>query len=82
MTDSTAQHPQSGTDSGIRVLTAGVTAEEVAAVTVVVEAAVAAELESIHDEPAIAPSAWSHSQRALRQPLQPGRHAWRSFGGA
>lgn len=82
MTDSTVQHPQSGTESGIRVLTAGVTPEEVAAVMVVVEAAVAAELEALHDEPAIAPSAWDRSQRGLRQPLQPGRHAWRSFGGA
>ena len=70
-----------GTDSRIRVLSAGLSPEEVAAVTVVVEAAVAAELEVLHDEPMIAPSAWSRSQRSMRQELHPGRHEWRAFGG-
>jgi hypothetical protein len=77
VTDSTEPAP----DSGIRVLSTGVSAEEVAAVTVVVEAAVAAEFEQLHDAPAIAPSAWSRSQRGLRSELHPGRHEWRAFGG-
>ncbi|TAJ50108.1 MAG: hypothetical protein EPO52_00645 [Herbiconiux sp.] len=72
-TDSAASEP------AIRVVTRGLSAEEIAAVSVVVDAAVEAELDELHSEVHIEPSAWERSQRSLRTPLQPGAGAWRSF---
>jgi len=72
-TDSAASEP------AIRVLSRGLSAEEIAAVTAVVDAAVASELEELHAEVHTEPSAWERSQRSLRTPLQPGAGAWRSF---
>jgi len=72
-TDNTASEP------AIRVLSRGLSAEEIAAVTAVVDAAVESELDELHGEVHIEPSAWERSQRALRTPLQPGAGAWRSF---
>jgi hypothetical protein len=63
----------------IRVLTAGVSAGELAAVTAVIEAAVDEEIEQLRAEVQIGPSAWEQSQRALRAPLHPGPGAWRGF---
>ncbi|GAA2242502.1 hypothetical protein N1031_14515 [Herbiconiux moechotypicola] len=65
----------------IRVLTRSVTAEELAAVTAVVQAAVGDELDSLQHEVRIGPSAWDRSSRALRAPLRPGPDAWRGFSG-
>jgi hypothetical protein len=63
----------------IRVITRSVTPEELAAVTAVVQAAVADELESLHAGVHIGPSAWERSQRTLRTPLHPAPGAWRGF---
>lgn len=66
----------------IRILSGGVTPEEVAAVTAVLTAAIAeAEAASRDARPAAGPDAWARTQRALRTPLQPGPGAWRSFSG-
>jgi hypothetical protein len=62
-----------------RVVTRGLDAGELAAVTVVVEAAVQQELEQLHSEPTTATTAWQRSQRSLRTPLHPGPGVWRSF---
>lgn len=66
-------------EPSIRVLSTGLSPEEVAAVTAVIEAAIEEELDAQHDEAPAAPSAWERSQRALREPLHPGPGAWRSF---
>ena len=55
------------------------TAEEVAAVTAVLQASLAelaAEQELLS---AAGPTAWQRSQRQLRSPLHPGQGAWRGF---
>jgi len=62
-----------------RVVTRGLDAGELAAVTVVVEAAVQQELEQLHSEPTTSTTAWQRSQRSLRTPLHPGPGVWRSF---
>ncbi len=67
-------------EPALTVLTAGVSPEELAAVTAVVDAAVAEELAELHDDVQIGPSVWERSQRALRTPLQPGPGAWQSYG--
>ncbi|MGA1835597.1 acyl-CoA carboxylase subunit epsilon [Herbiconiux sp. 11R-BC] len=78
MNDST---PTSPSEPAIRVLSANLTPEELAAVTAVIDAAVAEELAEVLDEVQIGPSAWERSQRALRTPLHPGPGEWRSFAG-
>jgi hypothetical protein len=63
----------------ISVVSGSPTAEELAAVTVVLEAM----LDELEDSAALAAgprvSAWQRSQRTLRKPLHPGYGAWRSF---
>jgi hypothetical protein len=78
VTDSTATPPP---EQGIRVMSQGLSAEEIAAVTAVIEANVEDELAALHDEVTIGPSAWEKTQRPLRSPLHPGVHEWRSFSG-
>jgi len=66
----------------IRIVTRGVTPEEVAAVTAVLTAAMAeAEAAARDARPETGPDAWARSQRSLRTPLTPGVGAWRSFTG-
>jgi hypothetical protein len=66
----------------IRIVTRGVTPEEVAAVTAVLTAAMAeAEAAARDARPEAGPDAWARSQRSLRTPLTPGVGAWRSFTG-
>ena len=75
-TDPTAAEPP------IRVLSRSLSAEELAAVTVVVDAAVAEELDELHSsELPTEPSAWERSQRSLRGPVHPDAGAWRAFSG-
>jgi hypothetical protein len=71
----------SAEEPALRVLTPGISPEELAAVTAVVEAAVAEELAELHDDVQIGPSAWERSQRSMRGPIHPGASAWRSFSG-
>ena len=64
----------------IQFVTRGVTPEEIAAVTAVLTAAAAEQqAASRAARSTTGPDAWERSQRALRQPLQPGTGAWRSF---
>ena len=65
----------------IRVISAGATPEEIAAVTVVVTQALAEFAEEMGAEARPGVSAWQRSQRQLRSPLSPGAGAWRSFSG-
>ena len=66
----------------IRIVTRGVTPEEVAAVTAVLTAAMAeAEAAARDARPETGPDAWTRSQRVMRTPLTPGVGAWRSFTG-
>lgn len=76
MTESTDTAPAA---EPIRVLSTGLSAGELAAVTAVLEAAVEEELEGLHGEVSTGPDAWERSQRVLRTPLQPGPGAWRGF---
>jgi hypothetical protein len=71
--------PTSAPEPGIRVLSRGISAEELAAVTAVIEAAVEDELSELASDPQIGPSAWERSQRSLRTPLHPAAGAWRGF---
>ena len=61
------------------MISSSVSAVELAAVTAVIEAAVEEELDELHSDVRIGPSAWERSQRGLRGPLQRGEGAWRSF---
>ena len=68
-------------DTPLQVVSANLSAAELAAVTAVIEAAVEEELDELHSDVRIEPSAWERSQRAPRSPLVPGAGAWRSFSG-
>jgi uncharacterized protein (DUF1800 family) len=68
-------------EAPIRVVSANLSPAEVAAVTAVLEAAVEEELDELHSEVPTAPTAWSRSQRSLREPQHPGAGVWRAFSG-
>ena len=74
MTDSTG----SG-QADIRVTSSNATPEEIAAVTVVIEQALAELADEMGAGSGRGVSAWQRSQRSLRAPLNPGAGAWRSF---
>jgi len=64
----------------LRIITRGVTPEEVAALTAVLSAAMAEQEEAARSTRTTAgPDGWARSQRALRGQLQAGSGAWRSF---
>jgi hypothetical protein len=65
--------------SNLRVVSPNVTAEEIAAVTAVLQGALdeLAASNGADDAPVV--SAWQRSQRGLRTTLTPGPGAWRSF---
>ena len=63
----------------IRVVSPHATAEEVAAVTVVVTQALAELAEQLGAETGPTVSAWQRSQRQMRTQLAPGPGAWRGF---
>ncbi|MGV8913416.1 MAG: acyl-CoA carboxylase epsilon subunit [Rhodoglobus sp.] len=60
----------------IRIVSANVTPEEVAAVTAVVRAALAESAELACEDEAAPVSAWARSQRPIRARLHPGPGAW------
>jgi hypothetical protein len=70
---------EAGTD--ITFLTRGVSADEVAAVTAVLTAAIAEHEADRAVRSRRGPSAWERSQRPLRTPVTPGYGAWRGFSG-
>lgn len=63
----------------IRVISASATADDIAAVTVVVTQALAELADELGAEQGPVISAWQRSQRPIRVPLTPGAGAWRSF---
>jgi hypothetical protein len=70
-----------GLEPAVIVVSGNPDAEELAAITAVLSG-VLDELAAEHNRRELTgPSAWQRSQRALREPLTPGRGAWRSFGG-
>jgi len=64
----------------LRIVSKGATAEEIAAVTAVLQGALD-ELAAHLDAAPPVVSAWQRSQRGLRVPLRPGPGAWRGFSG-
>lgn len=74
--DGVAEEPTS-----VRVVQGNPTPEEVAAVTTVLQAAIAEEIDGLTAEDTTAVSAWARSQRSIRQPHSPGAGHWRSFSG-
>lgn len=66
--------------SQIRFVTRGVTPEEIAAITAVLTAAEAEQAAATEAaRPSVAADGWERSRRRLREPLDPGPGAWRSF---
>ncbi|MET4639100.1 acyl-CoA carboxylase epsilon subunit [Mycetocola sp. 2940] len=63
----------------VRVISGSPTADEIAAVTAVLTAAVIEEAAGADAVPSLGPSAWQRSQRILRTPLQAGPGQWRNF---
>ena len=63
----------------IRVTSSNATPEEIAAVTVVVEQALAELADELGAEAGPGVSAWQRSQRSMRTQLNPGAGSWRSF---
>ncbi|MDP3208102.1 MAG: acyl-CoA carboxylase subunit epsilon [Rhodoglobus sp.] len=68
-------------DSELRIVSRGVTPEEIAAVSAVITGALEelAAAQSVEDSAPI--SAWQTNQRPIRRVLTPGPGAWRSFSG-
>jgi hypothetical protein len=67
------------TDAAFSVLSGNPTAEELAALTAVIEALLEEQVENDRRGEQRGQSAWQRSQRGLRSTLQPGYGAWRSF---
>jgi Acyl-CoA carboxylase epsilon subunit len=65
----------------LRIVTAGVTDEEVAAVTAVITASLDELANSMAVDAASPVSAWQRSQRSVRSTLVPGAGSWRNFSG-
>jgi len=63
------------------VLSGNPTAEELATVSAVIEAAIAEQGDNDRHSEHQRASAWQTSQRRLRTTLVPGQGVWRSFGG-
>jgi len=65
----------------LTVLSGNPTAEELAAVTAVIEATLNEQGENDRHSDHQGPSAWQRSQRGLRATLRPGHGVWRGFSG-
>lgn len=65
-----------GETSDIRVVSAHVTDEELAAVTALLRAALAESAQLAGADVPASVSAWTRSQRPMRAPLHPGPGAW------
>ena len=68
-------------DSELRIVSKGITPDEIAAVSAVLTGALE-ELAAAQGVDETTPvSAWQATQRPIRRPLHPGPGAWRSFAG-
>jgi hypothetical protein len=65
-----------GEPADIRIVSANVTPEEIAAVTAVVRAALSESAELAGGDETAPVSAWARSQRPIRVPVHPGPGAW------
>jgi hypothetical protein len=65
----------------LRIVSAGVTAEEIAAVTAVIQASLDELVGTMAVHATTAVSAWQRSQRPIRSTLEPGAGSWRNFSG-
>lgn len=65
----------------LRIVTSGVTAEEISAVTAVVQASLEELAEGLAVDATPRVSAWQRSQRSVRHTLVPGAGRWRDFVG-
>ncbi|MBH0129669.1 acyl-CoA carboxylase epsilon subunit [Salinibacterium sp. NK8237] len=71
----TGKHAQDE-PADIRIVSANVSADEIAAVTAVVRAALLESAENAGAEETAPISAWARNQRPIREPLAPGPGAW------
>jgi hypothetical protein len=65
----------------LRIVSDGVTAEEIAAVTAVVQASLDELVGTMDVHATTTVSAWQRSQRPVRSTLAPGAGSWRNFSG-
>ena len=69
------------TGPDIRIVSNGATTEDIAAVTAVLQAALAELADGQGAAEGPTTSAWERSQRPMRRPLVPGHGQWRGFSG-
>ncbi|MGV8896799.1 MAG: acyl-CoA carboxylase subunit epsilon [Rhodoglobus sp.] len=65
----------------LRIVSPGITPEEVAAVTAVIQGSLDELADDMAVDAAARVSGWQRSQRAIRTPLTPGPGMWRNFSG-
>jgi Acyl-CoA carboxylase epsilon subunit len=63
----------------LRIVSPGVSAEEIAAVTAVIQASLDELASTMAVDAPAAVSAWQRSQRSVRSTLRPGPGSWRNF---
>ena len=69
------------TDAEFRIVSPGATAEEIAAVSSVLQGALAELAEAADAQAVPTRTAWDAGRRNLRRELRPGPGAWRGFTG-
>lgn len=77
MTESTPRHAADPQPIEFTITTPNLEAEEIAAVTAVMQAALANASESVPETILPAASGWQKSRRDLRTPIHPGPGEWR-----
>ena len=65
----------------LRMVTAGATPEEIAAMTAVIQGSLDALADDLAIDAKARVSSWQRSQRAVRSTLVPGAGRWRNFSG-
>jgi hypothetical protein len=73
----TESAPRNADPIEFTITTPNLDAEEIAAVTAVLQAAVASAADSSPDVPVPAATGWEKSRRDLRTPIHPGAGEWR-----
>ncbi|KJC64129.1 acyl-CoA carboxylase subunit epsilon [Agreia bicolorata] len=77
MTESTPRHAADPDPIEFTITTPNLEPEQIAAVTAVLQAAIANSSDASHEAAAPAVSGWEKSRRDLRTPIHPGAGEWR-----